>query len=115
MWICCHGNKADAHGDGMMNVTAQEIVDAVRLLRYPGAFMDEAEADRLNGYREASKGRYEALKRTASFEGCDLIASAEMLASVLGIDPDGIEAEVRERFRRQMEAWKAEVRAERAA
>lgn len=98
-----------------MDITAQQIIDAVRLLRYPGVFMDEAEADRLRGHSDGQRERYEGLKRTASFEECDMIASAEMLAGVLGISPDGIEDEVRDRFRRQMEAWKAEVRAERAA
>lgn len=98
-----------------MNIPAQRIVDAVRLLRYPGVFMDEDEADRLSGHAEARKETYESLKRTASFEECDLIASAKMLAEVLGINDDGIETEVRGRFARQMEAWKAEVRAERAA
>jgi hypothetical protein len=92
-----------------VTITAQQLVDAVRLLRYSGVFMDDAEADRLSPYRSLSRDRYEKLKRTASFEECDMIASAEMLAGVLGLSPDGIEADVRDRFRRQMEAWKAQL------
>lgn len=77
--------------------------------------MDDAEADRLSPYRAVARERYEKLKRTASFEACDMIASAEMLAKVLGLPHDGIEGDVRDRVNRQMEAWKAEVQAERAA
>lgn len=99
-----------------MDITPQQIVDAVRLLRFGGSrFMDENEADRLSAIAKSRTGRYEALKRTSSFEECDMIASAEMLADVLGICSAGIEEEVKERFRRQMEAWKAEVQAELAA
>lgn len=99
-----------------MDITPQQIVDAVRLLRNSGSrFMDEDEANRLSAVAKDRKDRYEELKRTASFEECDLIASGETLAAVLGITSDGVEAEVRDRFRRQMEAWKAEVRAELAA
>lgn len=97
-----------------MDLTAK-LVDAVRLLRYQGVFMDVDEADRLGEAADAQRERYEALKRTASFEECDLIASAEMVARILGMDTAGIEEEVRERFRRRMEAWKAEAQAERAA
>lgn len=98
-----------------MDITPKQIVDAVRLLRYASTFIDENEADRLGEHAEIGRQRYEELIRTALFEECDMIASAEMLANVLGISSAGIEAEVRERFRRQLETWKDEVRAERAA
>lgn len=100
--------------------TAQQIVDAVRLLRYAGSFMSREEADRLLRYADARRDRYEALKSTVSFEESDMVASAEMLAAVLGFDASGIKDEVRGRFLRQRlrlheELWKEREQAELAA
>lgn len=84
-----------------MTITAQQLVDAVRVLCYPGLVMLEEEIPRTEKHEEFRKRRYGELRETTSFAISDLIASTEMLASILGVSAEGIEAEVRDRSRRQ--------------
>lgn len=87
-----------------MTITAQQLVDVVRLLCYPGVFMLDDEILRTENLVQMRKQRYDELKRTTSFEDSDLIATSELVAQILGVGAEGIETEVRERSRRQIEA-----------